>query len=220
MTFKAVLFDHDGTLVDSEVCHFEHWVKVLKRFSIDLSKVDYATRYAGVPSASNAIEMVSRFNLDLSGPELLLKKNQTTREYLSDRAFPLMTHALESIEVLHKLNVPLGMVTGASRMGMNRTIDYYELGRFLKVRVSADDVKQSKPAPDCYLLAVNQLELESHHCIAIEDTEHGVASAIGAGLSCIAIPNELSKTHDFSKATIVLPHLNAAMDWLEPRLCY
>jgi len=80
--------------------------------------------------------------------------------------------------------------------------------------VSADDVVHSKPAPDCYLLALQRMGVAAHQAVAFEDTEHGVAAAIAAGLACVAIPTEMSAGHDFSAATVILPSMQDAVRWV------
>ena len=78
-------------------------------------------------------------------------------------------------------------------------------------------MRYSKPSPDCYLLAVANLGLEPEDCVAIEDTEHGVAAAAAAGVACLAVPNEMSKHHDFSRATQVFSDLVSAAAWVRER---
>jgi HAD superfamily hydrolase (TIGR01509 family) len=215
MTIKAILFDHDGTLVDSEGCHFDHWVKVFREFSIEFLVEDFKAFYTGIPSRTSALDMVNRYRLNITGETLMLKKIEVTSDYLSGNAFPLMPNAMESVKRLFNLGFTLGMVTGANSPSMNRTLGFYQLKQIFKVAVSADDVEKSKPEPECYLLAAKQLGLNCQECLAIEDTEHGVESATRSGMSCIAIPNEFSQSHDFSKATLILPNLKAASDWIE-----
>ena len=92
------------------------------------------------------------------------------------------------------------------------------LASHFAVVVSVDDVRHSKPAPDCYLLAIERLGLPAADCIAIEDTEHGVAAAAGAGISCLALPTAMSRHHDFTQAAAVLDGMDAAVDYVR-RLC-
>ena len=91
----------------------------------------------------------------------------------------------------------------------------HSLHEFFETVVSGDDVRQSKPAPDCYLLAIERLGLPASDCIAIEDTEHGVNAATSAGVACLAIPTNMSKHHSFSRATAVFGELRAAASWVQ-----
>jgi beta-phosphoglucomutase-like phosphatase (HAD superfamily) len=75
-------------------------------------------------------------------------------------------------------------------------------------------VVHSKPAPDCYLFALQRMGLAAQDVVAFEDTEHGVAAAIAAGMACVAIPTEMSVNHDFSAATVTLPSMQDAVRWV------
>jgi beta-phosphoglucomutase-like phosphatase (HAD superfamily) len=80
--------------------------------------------------------------------------------------------------------------------------------------VTGDDVDNSKPAPDCYLLAARRLGVDTSECIAIEDSENGVAAAVSANIPCVAISTSMSKNHDLSKAMKTFVNLDEARSWI------
>ena len=80
--------------------------------------------------------------------------------------------------------------------------------------MSGDDVENSKPAPDCYLLVAQKLGLGPGQCIAVEDTENGVLAANSANIPCIAVASEMSKSHDFSRAMVTCANLLDARNWI------
>lgn len=218
MALKAVLFDHDGTLVDSEGVHYTMWLEVLKPYGVHFSAEQYMQIYSGMPTVDNAIDLIQRFQLSATVNDLVAKKLEIAHEYLKQHAFPLMPGAQEILDYFqHQPAIQQAIVTGAGAQIVNATVRSHDLARYLATIVSFDDVEYSKPAPDCYLLALHRLGLEATECIAIEDTEHGVNAAAGAGIPCIAIPNAQSQHHDFSKAIVVLPHLAAAQAWIQER---
>ena len=92
---KAVLFDHDGTLVDSEGCHFELWKDILTTYNIDFSELDYREFCAGIPTPANAIALVSRYGLTVSASDLEEQKNQATRNYLAQSVFSFNARSKE-----------------------------------------------------------------------------------------------------------------------------
>ena len=119
----------------------------------------------------------------------------------------------ESIAQLQAAKLRLGVVTGARGYAIDATLRSHELALHFETVVSADDVVYSKPAPDCYLLALQRMGLQANETVAFEDTEHGVAAAIAAGLACVAIPTEMSASHNFSAATVTLPNMQDAVRW-------
>ncbi|MFI0400385.1 MAG: HAD family hydrolase [Thiolinea sp.] len=218
MVLKAVLFDHDGTLVDSEGVHYQMWLEVLKPYGVGISAEQYMQIYSGLPTLDNALDMIERFQLKASVDELVAKKLEIAHDYLQEHAFPLMPDAQAILDYFQQQpTIQQAIVTGAGAQIVNATVRSHRLAPYFATIVSYDDVEQSKPAPDCYLLAAQRLQLDPTECIALEDTEHGVAASVAAGIDCIAIPNAQSQRHDFSKAVVVLPNLAAAQAWIQQR---
>ncbi|MBT2773704.1 HAD family phosphatase [Halomonas sp. ISL-60] len=214
MKLRAILFDHDGTLVNSEPVHYRMWAHVLQRYGFTLSEQQYKTHYAGVPTPANAIDLVQRYGIDES-PELLAEaKNAATREYLERQAFPLMPGVKEAISYFHSAGLKLAVVTGASANGVQTTLRVNELEHYFSAIVSGDDVRASKPAPDCYLLALQQLGVSAAECLAIEDTQHGLEAAYQAGINCVALPTEMSLHHDFRLAVATLGGMTEAVGYV------
>jgi HAD superfamily hydrolase (TIGR01509 family) len=212
--FTAVLFDHDGTLVASEDLHFRHWQQVLARYGAALSESRYQQLYAGMPSVDNAHDAVGRFGLAVDPIALSEQKNEVTRAYLENAAFPLMSDVAVSIDRCQAAGLRLGVVTGARRFMVAATLRSHRMASAFETVVSADDVVHNKPAPDGYLLALQRMGLQAHEVVALEDTEHGVAAATAAGLACVAIPTPMSASHHFGSATIVQPTMAGAVQWL------
>lgn len=217
MAIHAVLFDHDGTIVDSEPTHHQMWNSVLAHHGVELTETQYKDWYAGMPTAANAIDIQSRFALDVVPAALAQAKNDATTHFLSRQPFPLMPGTHDVLVALQQLKLRLGVVTGAGASAVQATLRLHGLQAFFETVVSADDVEHSKPAPDCYLLAARHLGLQPAQCVAIEDTEHGLNAAAAAGVPCIAIPTDMSRHHDFSKATVVVPRLAEALEWISHR---
>lgn len=214
-SIKAILFDHDGTLVDSEFVHYQMWLSILEPYEIRFSEEDYINDYAGIPSPANAEVMVEKYDLSMTSEVLNHAKALATEDYLSNQAFPLVSGAKEVIISLSKEPVKLAIVTGASGDAPRATIADNRLDDYFETLVSADDVAASKPAPDCYLLAAKRLGLNPSDCVAIEDTANGVAAAVAANIPCVAIATKMSQHHDLSQADKVVTSLIEARDWIK-----
>lgn len=191
-----------------KTCHFVEYAG--KTWEID--------EFAGMPTIDNAQDLVARFQLKATVDELVAKKLEIAQVYLENKAFPLMAGAQDILDYFQQQpTLQQAIVTGAGASIVNATVRSYQLAPYFATIVSCDDVARSKPAPDGYLLALERLGLKAAECIAIEDTEHGVAVAVAAGIACLAIPNTQSQSHDFSKATAVLANLAAAQVWIQER---
>ena len=218
MTLRAVLFDHDGTLVDSEPVHHRIWNQVLDPYRVAIPEDLYQRHYAGIPAAANAEDLVRRYGLDVAPAALTEAKNAATRAFLARAAFPLMPGVPEALEELVRLGLRLAVVTGANGHGVRATLAAHGLAHRFCLTVSAEDVARSKPAPDCYLLAARRLGLEPGQCLALEDTQHGLEAAHGAGVPCLALPTPMSRHHDFSHALAVLDGLAEAVQHIRRTL--
>lgn len=217
MTIKAILFDHDGTLVDSERAHYEMWREVLAPYGVTLTAQQYKDLHAGIPTPTNAVDLVQRYQLAASAQQLIDAKEAATDQFLSQQAFPLTAGAAEAVQFVKAQGLTMAVVTGAGQSGVDSTVYHYGLDGFFTAVVSGDDVEQSKPAPDCYLLALERLGLTADECIAIEDTQHGTAAATAAGIACIAVPTPMSEQHDFSAAIACLDGLSEVAAWVADR---
>jgi HAD superfamily hydrolase (TIGR01509 family) len=211
MPLRAVFFDHDGTLVDSEPNHFALWNTILEKYRTRLTERHYRAHHAGLPVRANAEYIVARFGLPVDPSALMAEKNAVTRAYLARNAFPLMPGARNAIDDLAALGLKLAVVTATNADRIQATLRAHALESFFSLAVSSDDVARGKPAPDCYLLALDRLGLRAGECIAIEDTEAGLQAALQAGIACIAVPTEMSRRHDFSQAAMIADDLTAAV---------
>lgn len=219
MQLRAILFDHDGTLVNSEPVHYRMWAQVLQRYGLALTEQQYKAHYAGVPTPANAIDLVRRFGIDESPEQLAEAKNAATREYLDRQAFPLMPGVEEAISCFHSAGLKLAVVTGASANGVQTTLRVNEFTDYFSAVVSGDDVRASKPAPDCYFLALERLGVTAAECLAIEDTQHGLEAAFRAGINCVALPTGMSRHQDFRSSVAVLGGMPEAVGYVRKALC-
>lgn len=209
---KAILFDHDGTLVDSETIHFSLWNKVLQPYKTSITKSEYDQFYIGVPTPVCCELIVAKHRLKLAAETLYQAKMQLTKAYLEQQAFPLMPYAKQVIQRLKHSGFTIGIVTGTSRAEISKTIKTYNLHSYLSTVVTRDDVKQSKPHPESYRLAVKSLGLKAKECIAIEDTEAGLASATAAGIKTLVLNDN---EQPFAKAEAIVKNLDGVRRYLE-----
>jgi beta-phosphoglucomutase-like phosphatase (HAD superfamily) len=210
----AVLFDMDGTLVDSEASHWQIWREVLARWSVELDEPTYQRWHAGMPTWDNAVDLVARVALPIDVAALAELKAVHTRRFLAEQRFVLQPGAVAALDWCAAHGLRVALVTGASQESIRLVLGPHGLLARFETLVGMDDVPRNKPHPDGYLLALQRLGLGADAAVALEDSQHGVAAARAAGLACLALPTPISAGHDFSPATAVLPNLAAATDWL------
>lgn len=214
---QAVLFDHDGTLVDSEPVHLLLWQEVLEPLGVHLDTDTYRVHHAGMPTPANAHALVQRYGMAVTPAELSEAKHEATVRWLAQQPFPLMRHTREVLRRLREAGVRLAIVTGAEGAGAQRTLQGHGLEGWFDTVVSGDDVQRSKPAPEGYQLALARLGLPPEACVAVEDTETGLRAAAEAGLRALAVPHALSTHQDLSRAHRRFDDLAQVADWLLPQ---
>ena len=209
---QAVIFDHDGTLVDSEGSHHKIWQRLLKRWGIDFSLQEYIQGHAGVPTLQNAKSLFDTYDISLKDHNALFRmKEAETQAQLKKAAFPLLPFVKDTLSACQNLPLRIGLATGASQVEVNSTLRGHGLQHFFETVATRDEVENSKPAPDVYLLAAQNLQCPAEQCIAVEDSESGVRAAKSAGMYCIAIPNAFSQGHDLSSANYLASDLKSAL---------
>ena len=213
---RAVLFDHDGTIVQSELTHYRMWADILRPHNVDFSLAEYVAHHVGVPTPGNAARILADYpSLPLTATDLVRAKQAATQAFLATDAFPLMPDARETLQYLVDKGLQTAIVSGAAGAVVAGTVASHRLEKYVSTVVSGHDVAANKPAPDCYLLATQKLRVDPAECIAVEDTESGVAAAVAAGIRCIAIASPLSKNHDFTQAAAIVTNLREVREWIK-----
>ncbi|WP_020559441.1 HAD family hydrolase [Thiofilum flexile] len=214
---KALLLDHDGTLVDSETLHGQHWAEVLASHGVELSSAEYHAHYAGYSTSQNAIDLIQQHGLTISQHALAQQKVAITQAWLKQQAWPLIEGASAIMQWASTQGLRQAIVTGGQRVSVERTLSYYQLAPFIEVVTSQEDAEHNKPAPDLYLLTLERLGLKAHEVLALEDTARGMQAALGAGIECVVVRNSYSQNQDFSGAAACVDSLPQALAWLKQR---
>lgn len=187
---KGVIFDHDGTLVDSESVHAKLWTGIMRGYGIAFTEEEYFREHKGMPTETNAEKLAAKYGLAVSPKELAKQKSSATRRYLEENSFPLMPGMKEVIGRLHGKGIKKAIVTGADRYSVEKTLKTYDLEMYFDAVVSGEEVRNKKPAPDGYILALERLGLAAGECVVIEDSDNGRRSAESAGIKCHVIRDE------------------------------
>jgi HAD superfamily hydrolase (TIGR01509 family) len=217
----SVIFDLDGTLVDSEPNYYEAGRQTLAEHGVpDFSWADHE-RYVGISTQETVADWKERYGLRASVEELFTVKNRRYLELArsSTRAYPEMRRF---VEMLAAEDVPMAVASGSSPEAIEAVLTGTGLDAGLRTVVSADEVAHGKPAPDVFLEAARRLGADPADCVVLEDAAPGAAAAHAAGMRCIAIPYVPAQADapEFATAGLLLRGgqaeftARAAFDWL------
>lgn len=218
MSIEAVLFDMDGTLVDSESVHYICWSQLLAPFGVRYDEDDFCQRFSGRPTIDAAKEIKQTHNLSVSSRYLADEKYRLFSKFVQTNLPPLMPYAADILFAVKEQGLKMALVTGSARHEAEpilKGLGFYDL---FDTVVTKDDVTNPKPAGDPYLLALKNMQVAAKNAIAVEDTFSGVTAANNAALAVVAIANKHTEQHDFSKATQQMDNLEEFWQWLQSQL--
>lgn len=209
MSFKAIFFDNDGLLVNTEALFFHVTQEVFAGRGVQLTREWYIRE--ALEKGISSTELLRLHNLgDSEIRELRTARHQRYIELL-DKNVPLVDGVIETLPKLHGHFV-MGVVTSAGKHEFEVIMEKTGLRKFFSFFITADDVKNIKPDPEPYLKAIAHVGFEKGECLVLEDSRRGVQAAKAAGLPCFAIPDELTQGHDFSIADKVLKSIREVPD--------
>lgn len=212
----GLIFDCDGTLVDSEQGHYLSWQEALKSRGRSFTQEEYYP-FIGQSGLAIAKQLAQRYQFD-SAHSLYEDKNSCFYRMLRQQGPPAIQRTVDLLHKLYKerekLQIRFAVASAAPKEEIMKNLSNLGLSRLFELVVSGkDDLSDyhdpegvNKPKPYIYLHTVKLLGLKSSDCIAFEDSTTGVLAATRAGVKTIAVPNRFTLSHDFSAAhEIILP---------------
>lgn len=186
---KAVLFDMDGVLIDARNWHYEALNGALSPFGFNISEELHLSKLDGLPTKVKLNYLTDNFNLPKSIHDLIFNlKQDLTNRLASYNCKPNVQH-LEMLSNLKAFDIKVGVVTNSIRKTSQLMLDLAGITRYVDLLVTNEDVERSKPFPDPYLKALDILKLNSQDVLVIEDSKHGIESAVNAKCRVLEVRN-------------------------------
>jgi HAD superfamily hydrolase (TIGR01509 family) len=187
MSCRAVIFDLDGVLADSEPWWNEIDAKLLAQYGVTY-RGEYHRNVLGV-SYTLAVEFYKKaFNLSVSTDELMRRRAEIATDFFANRV-GLFPSAKEVLHELRRMNLRLAVATSSVSASARPFLDRHQLTPFFEVIVTGDEIERGKPHPDIYLRAAERLGVAADACLVIEDALSGIAAAKAAKMRVAAIPD-------------------------------
>ena len=196
-----MLFDNDGVLVDTETLFFETTRSAFERLGLDLTAETWGRRYLAAGNSSREIALAMGAD-PMTTDKVLEERNRQFRLVLQQPP-PLRPQVRETLAQLRGA-VRIALVTGCGRDQLALAHAASGLLDLFEAIITSDDCARSKPDPEPYLNAVQILGLRAEHCLAVEDSPRGLASAQAAGIPCVVVPTCLTRDLAFPGALAVI----------------
>ncbi len=204
---KALIFEMDGLMIDSERLYFQAEEDMSKKFGVQLREKTLWKMMGTKPIEGLAI-FVKDLQLPISAQEALDMRNKVMRKKLQTELEPMpgLFHILETFSNRFKLAV----CTGAQEEFLNIVVDSLKIRNKFDVLQSSDGIAKGKPEPEIYLKTCKKLRVNPQDCFVLEDSANGVTAGKKAGCTVIAIPSEYTQSQDFTSADFVASDLREA----------
>ena len=193
MTLKAVLLDFNGVIINDESIHQELIADILISENLRPDESEFQTFCLGRSDRACLKDILNKRGRVVSAQyldDLIQKKTQAYQQKLESLdSLPVYPGIEEFLIQLQKQKIAIALVTGALRREVDLVLEKSGIAQYFSVIVGGDDITQSKPQPEGYLLAVAQLQLQPSECLAIEDSYPGIEAAKKAGIPVVGIAN-------------------------------
>ena len=207
--YKAVIFDMDSLMFDTEALTRKLWIQACKEFGIDVSekiflKIIGLSRKDGKKILEE--EIGNQFNYE----EVRKVRDSMYFKYLEQNGTPIKKGLLELIEFLEKNNIPKAIASSSSKSLVNLLLEKANILEHFPVIVAGDEITKGKPNPDIFLKASEKLKIEPSKCLVLEDSNAGIKAANKAKMDVIMVPDLLKANEESEK--IILKKCNSLLE--------
>lgn len=205
MKINAVVFDFDGTLIDTETCAYDAFCTIYRELGYELALEAWSLgigTHGGFDPYSHLEEITGR-TLDREE----IKGRFVALHHANIEKTTLLPGVIDRLEEAKRLGLRIGLASSSDRAWIERHLEKQSIRHYFEVIRSKDDVELVKPDPTLYKLAVEGLGVQPYEAFAVEDSMHGLHAAKAAGLFSLVIPNMVTGHMDFSVADYIAGNL-------------
>ena len=194
---RAVIFDFDGVITDSEILHFRAFNRVLAPYGAEITMKDYYKTYLGLTDVDcfNLLIREGHLKADTQKIEEMVKQKDQIFKNLAKTEGRIIEGVQGFLKMLRHNNIPMAICSGALLAEIELILEEARLRHFFETIVSAEQVRKGKPSPDGFLLTLcklnkgRQIPITGAQCVVVEDSHWGLQAAKGAGMHTVAVTN-------------------------------
>lgn len=188
---RAILFDFDGVIVQSEAIHMQAFLEILAPYDVQISKERWYKEFAGTGSRSIFTALAKEYNIDANIDELVAKRRERFIEYAKQGKINRTPGLLKFLDFLKENNIKIAIVSGGHREYIEVLLKLLQLDGFFDFIVTANDTPKRKPDPQPFLYTARELKIPPEECLVFEDSYSGCKAGKAARMQVIWV-----KPHD------------------------
>ncbi len=200
---KTILFDLDGVIIDSEPQHANAALRVLKRHGA-AADLDYCASFIGSSTENFCEASIKQFGMDISKEDLLAEMLAEKKAVLKEEGYQPLPGITALVKQLSHSGIRLAVASSSSPAEIENALKALGIKKYFTKVISSSSVKNPKPAPDTFLLAIKELGVNARETVVVEDSCYGVQAAKAAGIVCVGYINPHSGKQDLSAADVLL----------------
>lgn len=187
---KAILFDFDGSVVDSEPLHLRSFRELLAPLGIKISKARHYSEFTGIGSTAIITTLFREHKINENVNGWVEKRKKTYQSYVLKGKLKTIPGVRTFLRFLKKRNIKTAIVSGGHGTNIKLALEKTDLEKFFDIIIGLENVKNRKPHPEGFLLAAQRLGVKPSECLAVEDAPAGVTAAHAAGMKVVCVKSQ------------------------------
>lgn len=208
---KAIIFDMDGVIIDSEPINIQAEMDMMKTMGFDISIKEMEV-FTGVTNTSMWQTLKKRYDLEPSVEDLVDQSNALKKALIRDMEIEPIEGIRELIDFAISKGYKLAVASSSPMDMIELVVNKFGLADVFDALVSGETVPNSKPAPDVFLQAMASIGVTAENCYVIEDSTHGIQAAKASGAFCIGYDNPNSVGQNYDRADMVVHHIKDILE--------
>ena len=200
---KAVIFDLDGVLIDSEPLHCKADTQLLRELGAD-PPADYFDRFAGWKDAVMWEAIKTEFHIAKSIDEIMEMQVPIKLNLLKEGDYKAIQGIVELLEEIKAVHIPIAIASSSPKIFIEAVVEKIGIKQYFKILISGEEIERSKPEPDIFFKAASSLNVTPAECLVVEDSKSGTIAARKAGMKCIGYQNINSGNQDLTDADLIV----------------
>lgn len=207
MTIKAVIFDFDGLILDTETPEVKAWNDFFQKYDLEFPSDEYIEAVGMTYEDDTPLRIMAQKLGDSFDKQKAFDEFKQYKLSLIEKE-NLCEGVLDYLQDAKKLGLSIGLASSSKLEWVGYFLDKHDIRHYFETINTLDNVSNPKPDPELFARAVSQIGVQPNEAIALEDSPNGIASAKEAGLFAVAVPNPITRNLDLSRADLVLDKLS------------